>query len=524
MPSKKKVTPTVVTPAPIIFSGSVTSPMLIANITLTLFYFLWWFNFQQAGNPILYILLFFGETYHVLMVLMFWFTVRKLHGDETPVLPKAKDRPRFIDIFVTVAGEPLEIVEKTVRAIQKTKYKYKHIYILNDSYVAKKSNWQEYELLAKKLKVSCLTRRVAGGAKAGNINSGLRNTSSELIAIFDADMCPEPSFFDKTVPYFVDAKIGFVQTPQYYRNFAENVVTSAAWEQQEFFFGPIMRGKQASNAAFICGTNVVIRRTAIEQVGGMNEESIAEDFLTSLYIHQRGWKSIYVPEVLAQGLAPSDLLSYYKQQSRWSRGSVEVLFRHNPLLMKNLTWAQKIEYLSSALYYCNGLIVAIDIMVPVFFLLFATSPIQTTTTVFAIYFLPFITSIIYSLHKISNKNLTFRAISFTQASWFLQIQSIFASLTGHKTIFSVTPKKAQTGNFLFLAYPHLAYAALALFSVAIAFNRDGFTPALLANISWVTFNLLLFFPYIGAAFNWKELLIKAKLINPEYPDKVLSNV
>src|SRR5690606_7694254 len=120
---------------------------------------------------------------------------------------------------------------------------------------------------------------------------------------------------------FQDKRMGFVQTPQYYKNQSDNVITQAAWQQQEFFFGPIMRGKDSYNSTFICGTNVVIRRKALEEVGGMFEENIAEDFLTSLFVHQHGWRSVYVPQVLATGFAPFDLLSYVKQQLRWARGS-----------------------------------------------------------------------------------------------------------------------------------------------------------------------------------------------------------
>jgi len=489
---------------PTIASGSISRGFLLTNVVLTIFYFSWWFITPATDKSVMFYLLFLGETYHVAMVLMFWFTVRGLSKPTAHILPKSSNR-LSVAVFVTVAGEPLDIVKDTVSAIKSAPYARKDIYILNDSFVAGKENWKEYEALAKELGVGCFTRTVPGGAKAGNINNALRQTSSDLVAIFDADMAPHNNFFAQTVPYFTEEKVGFVQTPQFYANSTKNVVTAAAWEQQEFFFGPIMRGKDSSNASFICGTNVVLRRTALEEVGGMSEKSIAEDFLTSLYIHKNGWKSIYVPEVLAEGLAPEDLLSYYKQQLRWARGSVEILFRHNPIFIKGLTWAQRIEYLSSALYYCNGLIVVINGVIPLVFLLTGISPINTTTTLFAIYFLPFIMSIIVSLHRISGKSLTFRAISFTQSSWYLQVVAIFSSLTGKKSTFAVTPKTAQSGNFLFLAYPHLIYISVAIISFIVAVNREGLSPSVITNVSWVLFNSLLFIPFISAAVPWKTI-------------------
>ena len=492
---------------PHINSGQFPGWLLVVNVVIALGYFSWWLTSGQTGHPVLFTLLFMGEIYHLVMVGLFWFTVKHLQKT-SPTLPTFNStfQPE-VDVFVTVAGEPIRVVKHTIQSILETTYPAKNIYILNDSYVAHKSNWQAYESLAQEFGVHCLTRKRKGGAKAGNINHALRQTQGELIAIFDADMAPLPDFFDKTVPFFEDENMGFVQSPQFYQNESENAITTAAWQQQEFFFGPIMRGKNTRNAAFICGTNVVIRRQALVEVGGMNETNIAEDFLTSLYIHKSGWKSHYVPEVLAMGLAPQDLLSYYKQQLRWARGSIEVLFRHNPLVMKGLSWPQKFEYLSSALYYLNGLIVAIDMIIPLIFLFTGITPIQSSTSVFALFFLPFMMSVIYSLHRISGRSLTLNAIAFTQASWYLQLQAIWYSLTNRELQFSVTPKQAQSGNYLFLTTPHLGYITLALIGTAIAVHREGISPAVITNLSWVSFNILLFIPFIWAALpkvSWQE--------------------
>src|SRR5579883_1123657 len=271
---------------PIIRTGKVSKVLLVANITMALVYFGWWFVPGNVGNPLLYFLLFFGEVYHVTMAIGFWFTIWP--GKEKPALEtlKQKNFSPSVDIFITVAGEPTEIIRQTVIAAKNINYKNKTVYILNDGFVAKKDNWHEVDQLAEELKVHCITRKIPGGSKAGNINHALKQTKSEFIVVFDADMIAYPDFLEKTIPYFQDKKIGFVQTPQYYINHDKNAVTRGAWDQQELFFGPIMVGKEHSNAAFICGTNVVIRRKTLEQVGGMCEDNIAEDFLTSLFIHQ----------------------------------------------------------------------------------------------------------------------------------------------------------------------------------------------------------------------------------------------
>jgi cellulose synthase (UDP-forming) len=181
-----------------------------------------------------------------------------------------------------------------------------------------------------------------------------------------------------------------VQTPQFYSNQDMNGITQTAWDQQALFFGPIMRGKNRFNAAFMCGTNMILRRTAVMEAGGMCEFNIAEDFLTSLFVHEKGWKSVYVPEVLAEGLAPEDFLSYYKQQYRWGRGSLEVIFKYNPLLRRGLSRQQRLQYLISASYFLSGLVVVYDAILPLIFLFTGIIAVNTSSMELAIIFIPYI--------------------------------------------------------------------------------------------------------------------------------------
>lgn len=482
--------------------GKVGEQLLLINIFFALIYLLWWFIPSHIGNPYLYGLLLFGELYHVLLALTFWLTIWP-YKKEPIIDPNLIYRKPPLDIFITIAGEPVEIVKKTlICAKAQEGYPDKKIYLLNDGFVAKKENWREIEELAREEEVECITRKIPGGAKAGNINNALRQTTGELIVILDADMAPHKDFLKRVSYFFLDRAVGFVQTPQYYKNKDLNLVTKGAWEQQEFFFGPIMKGKDRVNSAFICGTNVAIRRSALEEVGGMVEDNIAEDFLTSLFIHQKGWRSHYLTEVLVEGLAPEDLYSYYKQQLRWARGSLEVLLRHNPFFKRGLTLPQRIQYLSSALYYFNGVIVLIDIAMPLIFLFFGLKPVAATTTSFAIFFTPFMFLNLYTLSIASQASLTFRAISFTQASFILQLQALISSLANQNMGFSITSKKALSGNFARLAYPHLFYIFLALLGSIVATHREGFNPSVATNIAWVLFNIVLFIPFITIALDF----------------------
>ncbi len=484
--------------------------LLAVNIIMALVYFFvlaFWF---ERGNPYLYWFLVLGEIYHVWQIVMYCYTVwpreRRVFYD--------LDYKPGVDVFITVVSEPLDILEKAIRAAKNMDYENFQVHVLNDGYVANKDNWREIEAVARRLEVNCITRKVAGGAKAGNINNALNNTVNPFIAVFDVDHVPKKSFLSKTVGYFSDPRMGFVQTPQFYKNQNLNQVTQGAWEQQELFFGAICGGKNDMNCAFMCGTNMVIRREAIKEAGGMSE-SITEDFLTSQRIHEKGWHSMYVEEVLAEGLAPEDMLSYYKQQFRWARGSLEIIFKDNPLFRKGLTWNQKTQYIASAGYYLSGFIVLVNALFPLIFFYTGAVPFKISTMALATAFIPYIFLTVLNLKISSNYTFTFRAVAFSMSSFLIHTKALLDIIFGRKSGFTVTPKRGTSGNFLYLVYPHLFYIALTFIGLGIAISREGFTASLMSNLSWAIFNIAVFIPFITAALPAKAFNLNYK---PKYAD------
>ncbi len=470
--------------------------LLLVNIA-ALVYFSFILFFVPVGNPLLYGLLIFGEIFHLWQVMTFSLTV--LNTEHKHIF--SKNLQPKVDVFITVAGEPVDIVRETAIAAKNINYPDFEVYLLNDGYVAKKDNWKDIEALADELGIHCITRTVPGGAKAGNINNALKTTSSPLVVIFDADHVPYQRFLETTVGYFIDEKIAFVQTPQYYKNQNQNRVTKGAWRQQELFFGPICKGKNRSNSAFMCGTNMVLKREALESVGGMCEFNIAEDFLTSLFVHSKKWKSVYVPEVLAEGLAPEDFLSYYKQQFRWARGSLEIIFKYNPLFRSGMTWSQKLEYLSSASYYLSGVIVFVNMIFPIIFMFTGAVPVESSTMAIALFFIPYIYGVMYILQRSNNFSYTFEALSFSVSSFYLQITAIIAVLTNKKTSFAVTSKTQVSGNFLYLATPHLIYILVGVIGIIYYYLNVGFNPSLVTNALWFSLNVVMFIPFIYATMS-----------------------
>ena len=229
-----------------------------------------------------------------------------------------------VDIFVTVCGEPVSIVEKTVAGAASIRHPRTRVWILDDG------GSPDVRTLAEKLSVGYIHRASRDGAKAGNINFALRHTDAAFFAVFDADQIAKPEFLETVMGLFSDEKLAFVQTPQVYRDRWINRVSGGAHDQQGLFYGPILRGKNGFGAVFSCGTNVVYRRSAVEAVGGFPEDSITEDLRLSLLLLEAGYSSDYVPTVVAEGLGPLSVTSYFNQQLRWGRGGLEILFKRRP--------------------------------------------------------------------------------------------------------------------------------------------------------------------------------------------------
>lgn len=161
-------------------------------------------------------------------------------------------------------------------------------------------------------------------AKAGNLNHALGVTDSELIAIFDCDHVPVRSFLQMTVGWFLkDPKLALVQTPHHFFSpdpFERNLGSFRRRPNEgELFYGLIQDGNDMWNAAFFCGSCAVLRRTALESIGGFAVETVTEDAHTALRMHRQGWSSAYLSIPQAAGLATESLSAHIGQRIRWAR-------------------------------------------------------------------------------------------------------------------------------------------------------------------------------------------------------------
>jgi cellulose synthase (UDP-forming) len=337
----------------------------------------WFFNGDHIGYAPIFWLLTFALIFKLVKMLHEWYHYWK---PSVPVMPQST-RKWTVDVLTTACpGEPREMIIRTLRAM--TEIRYPHT-----NYLCDEGNDPILKEICESLGVIHVTRVEKKDAKAGNINNALRQATGEIAVVLDPDHVPIPEFLDRVLAYFEDETIGYVQCVQGYGNQEDSFIARGAAEQTYHFYGPMMMCMNSYGTVQAIGANCTFRRKALDSIGG-HAPGLAEDMHTAMQLHAKGWKSIYVPEMLTRGLVPATLSAYYKQQLKWSRGTFELLFRTFPHLYKNFTWRQKIHYLCIPLYFLFGLVNLIDFLVPVLALGMAEVPWQLDLTRFAAYFVP----------------------------------------------------------------------------------------------------------------------------------------
>lgn len=304
-----------------------------------------------------------------------------------------------VDVFVTTYSEDVALLRQTLRRALAMRYPHK-TYVLDDG------RRPAVEVLAKELGCEYVTRDSNIDAKAGNWNNAFAVTSGDFIATFDADHIPQEDFLERTLGFFRDPKVAFVQVPQHYHNM-DSVQHFVNWKkrrryvEQDVFFDLVMPGKDRLNASFFCGTGAVLRREALKPYGGILVGTITEDMHTSMVLHSKGWKSVYVNERLVTGLAPMDFASFCSQRLRWAEGNLKILRFINPITCQGLTASQRICYLASMFHWTIGFPKLIFYIAPPWMLFTRTFPIANFDGTFLIVYGVFLATLVLTYRVVS---------------------------------------------------------------------------------------------------------------------------
>lgn len=252
-------------------------------------------------------------------------------GDRGPARADAAQaalatRARYpsVDVLIPTYNEGPEVLEKSILGARAMAYPDFRVHVLDDGRRAWLADF------CRAWGVGYLVRPGNAHAKAGNLNSALAATDGELVAVFDADFVPHRNFLARTVGLFAAPDVGIVQTPQHFFNkdpVQLNLqVARALPDEQRMFFDQMAASRDAWGAAFCCGSCSVMRRAALEAIGGVPTASITEDLLTTLAMRRAGYRTVYLNEKLSQGLAAESLEAFFVQRARWARGGIQTIY------------------------------------------------------------------------------------------------------------------------------------------------------------------------------------------------------
>lgn len=461
--------------------------LILAGTPALGWWLLWLANFRHAASLPLYGLLVLAQLINIFQVVGYWHAVWRLREPSR----RKGDIEGDMDVFITTYNEPIEIVESTLAAAV-AMHRPHRTYLLDDG------RRQEMEQLAHRYGAVWLTRPDNRGHKAGNLNEALKRTDGDFFAVFDADHVPDAAFLERLLPWFRDADIAWVQAPQFYANQDVSFTAGGAMDQQAIFFGPVCEGMDGLDGVICCGTNFAMRRAAIDEIGGFKENSVTEDAATGLALHARGWRSRYINERLADGLAPEDLPAFLKQQRRWAQGNLEMLVRGLSTL-NSVRPALGVQYAWAASNYLSGVSVLVYIALPCIFLLFGVQTVKLTTSDdFIAHFLPYIFLTVFIFVRSLDGHLRLRSVQVSFGLFPVHLSALISAIVGRQIGFAVTPKVAQGGSAYTLVIPQLAAIALSLISIPVGLHRVIDASAI-TNSCWALFNIAMLAGIVRAA-------------------------
>jgi cellulose synthase (UDP-forming) len=469
-------------------------------------------HFNSEIEAILGIGLFLAELFiWVILLLSYLQTAFPLKRGIVP-LPDDTSTWPTVDVYIPSYNESLDVVRDTVLAAQCIDYprdKIK-IYLLDDG------KRREFAVFAADVGVGYITRNDNSHAKAGNLNHAMKLTKGELICVFDCDHVATRIFLQATVGAFLkDPKLALLQTPHYFYSpdpFERNLSAGRNIPNEgSLFYGPIQQGNDNWNATFFCGSCAVIRRSALEEIGGFAVETVTEDAHTALKMQRLGWKSAFLDIPLAAGLATERLVLHVIQRTRWARGMTQIFRMDNPLFGRGLTWQQRCCYLSAMLYFQFALPRIAFLTAPLAYLLFNLNIIHSSAALIFAYALPHLLLTIYLNSRMNGRyRYSFWGEIYDLVLAFhLVLPTFITMLFPKRGKFNVTDKGAllNVGYFDFsVVRPHVIIAVLLAVAViagivrACAHDYFGVDPNVIAlNVGWGLYSLVFLLAAIAVA-------------------------
>ena len=395
---------------PVVLAGMATAATLwlprrrwsyaVVELVLVAFalrYFLWRATTLNTAHPVSFtcsVLLFGTELLYLLTTglqllpaLRFDPGLRSRQADQLE--PWVQHNAPTVDVWIPTYNEPERLVRRAILTCRNLRYPHRTITVLDDGHRP------EVAALAAELGVNYLSRDDNVHRKAGNLNHALAHTSAEFIAVFDCDFMPFAGFLERTLGFFADPKMALVQTPQHYfqaefhsRNLGLEVVMPS---DLDYFFRYLQVIRDRSNAVICCGTSYVVRRSALESIGGYVTSCLIEDHQTSTKLLTRGWTVRYLNEVLSMGEVPRSFADFLDQRLRWMQGNIQIFFRPRELpIWSRLNPEQISFYVNLAVSLLTPLWRLIYLVLPLLSLVFGFTLIAAPPMEYVAYGVPFV--------------------------------------------------------------------------------------------------------------------------------------
>ncbi len=261
--------------------------------------------------------------------------------------PEGTKLPK-VSIHIPICNEPPHMVRQTLDALAALDYPDFEVLVI-DNNTKDPALWEPVAEHCARLgsRFRFFTLGKWPGFKAGALNFALRETApdAEVIGVLDSDYTVTPDWLRCMAPFFNDPKVGFVQSPQDYRDNDGSIFKRLMfWEYAGFFkLGMVTRNER--NAIIQHGTMTLVRKEAMAQVNGWSEWTICEDAELGLKLFRNGWEAVYSPRSFGRGVMPDDFAAFRKQRFRWAYGAMQIMRGHARALFnpfnRSLTLGQR---------------------------------------------------------------------------------------------------------------------------------------------------------------------------------------
>jgi len=506
-------------------SLTVTMLLMIFSVFSTMRYAYWrvvqtWEGITSAGHihhwdNVFVVLLLVAEFFAFSTLILGYFqTLRPLKRPPLPLGGDPKEWPT-IDVLVPTYNEPLHVVRGTVLAAMALDYPAgkMRVFLLDDG------RRDEFRKFAAQVGVEYVTRSNNAHAKAGNINQALQHTSGEFVAIFDCDHVPVRSFLRMTLGWFQrDLNLGLLQTPhQFYSPdpFERNLGQFRSVPNEgELFHRLVQDGNDLWNASFFCGSCAILRRSALDEIGGIAVETVTEDAHTALRMQRIGWNTAYLNIPLSAGLATESLAAHIGQRIRWARGMTQILRVENPLFASGLTFAQRLCYFNATTHFLFAIPRLIFLTVPLVYLVFGKVNIYGYTWAILAYAFPHLVlssltnSRVQGRHRFSFWNEIYEVV----LAPYILFPTLLALINPRLGKFNVTSKGGVIRRSYFdrrMAIPYLLLLAFNVTGLVMAERRYVADPVhrdtVMMNAAWCAYSTMILLAAASVAWEKRQL-------------------